>query len=318
MIVAGHFLVNYRMASGVLSKGVVGHFEARDNSAEIFFPIGYSTDAALQGSGWFPKQYQPPRDGIAPAPSMDVLTGPWVIPVTQRKYDVSFVGQVGPRSAYAHRRQLGCSWVTGGRSAHSDRMFVHLRGAFGPCVAGGERETMERLPDVDARNVLANSRFFLALTGDTPTTDRLNNCFDTLTIPIALSSKVNSIVGSLAFRDVVLWHQIFVVVNQGAWNVNPIQAVLDTIDTLSDHEVAVRVRLMRRHADDLSFARPYTTRMHTRLINSAWQAMQKRYQNERVNVTTSVRPRPGLTGTRRRYRYSRDGLSGSGTALRAF
>eukprot|EP00873_Tetraselmis_striata_P044523 jgi/Tetstr1/464787/TSEL_009533.t1 len=60
----------------------------------------------------------------------------------------------------------------------------------------------------------------------------------------------------------------------GAWAMDPVTRVLDAIDALTPAEVTMRLELLKRHADDVTFQDPDTTRVHTNIINAAWKTAQ--------------------------------------------
>jgi hypothetical protein len=235
-----------------------------------FFPVGYSTYAALHVRGWDTSAYTSKYDGDSDISNYHAE----LVPFAERKYDVSFVGQVDRRDAYKYRRQLACSWRVGGHKLGA-RFFVGLGGHSGRCESkatpGDHPLSGEPLAVAEAAVVMQQSRFFLCLTGDTPSTDRLYNAFDTLTIPVALASTVDIIIDNAPFQDVVPWRDIIVTVDDGAWKANPMSSVLDAIDALPADEVVMKYQLMKRHADDVSFANLETTRAHTNIINAAWK-----------------------------------------------
>jgi hypothetical protein len=123
----------------------------------------------------------------------------------------------------------------------------------------------------ESTSVLQHSRFVLCLTGDTPSTDRLYNAFDTLSIPIVLASMVGAIIENTPFPEVVPWRDIFLTVNDAAWETEPMKSVLDAINALTPEAVSMKYELMKKHADDISFANFDTTRVHTNIINAAWK-----------------------------------------------
>lgn len=196
-----------------------------------------------------------------------------VVPFEQRKYDCCFVGSVDNRGAYVSRMQLKCSWLHS-LPAQRERFLVHMKGGLRNCPAPSLVQKTPRyhgrMPITGALGALRDSRFFMALTGDTPTTDRLFSMFDTQTIPIVLSNRLEGLIATLPFHFAVPWRDIFVVVDHQAWTKNPMQSVLDTIDALTPQEVAMRRELLRRHADDVTYKNSNSTRAHTNILIAAW------------------------------------------------
>eukprot|EP00873_Tetraselmis_striata_P029108 jgi/Tetstr1/449372/TSEL_003883.t1 len=267
-----HFLVRGHFAPGMPGlpgQIVIGRFEANPHLLNTWpghpiISVGYSTAMGM-------KTFVAAQAGADDA-QLAALSARRIKPFPDRTYDFSFVGQADTRAAYLHRRQLGCSMLLG-PAANTSRGLVHLSTKHGAINCG--RANTALLPRIKTDlDVLADSRFVVTLTGDTPTTDRLCNMFDTVTVPIALASKLPAIMSVVPFREVIPWQEIFATVSDAAWKVDAVQSVLDVIDSLTPAEVQRREHLMMQHADDISFASPATTRAHTNLINAAWAAMQ--------------------------------------------
>mmetsp|Transcript_20847 Transcript_20847/g.52497 ORF Transcript_20847/g.52497 Transcript_20847/m.52497 type:complete len:493 (+) Transcript_20847:109-1587(+) len=268
-----HFVVgddsNIRNPHWLPGKVTVGRYEVIHPEMVLdhpFVAVGYSTRAALIVRGWTRSD----QAGIDP-----IHLG--AKPFAERAYDFSFVGKADSRSAYRDRRALACAWKSKG-GAYRHRAFVHVKGDI-KCMneAGSiEQAHSPALAVSKAEEILRESRFFLALTGDAPTTNRLASCFETLTIPVVLSHRLQGLMDALPFLDVIPWRDILVVVETAAWIVDPLRSVADTIDSLPPEEVTMRRQLMKRHADDMSFANPQTTRMHRNIIHAAWRLMMER------------------------------------------
>mmetsp|Transcript_17525 Transcript_17525/g.44837 ORF Transcript_17525/g.44837 Transcript_17525/m.44837 type:complete len:448 (-) Transcript_17525:128-1471(-) len=282
---ADHFVVgdNFQVKSSSLpGKVAVGRFEPLHPEKKLLHPIvavGDSTLLGMKAYGWTTTS----RDDIGSMEQAPVKA------FEERKYDFSFIGKADSRAAYRHRRELACAWAARGGMRHMGRSYVRISELDGPCNAtapnqphtDAERPQDEHPPSratthlspSEAQAIMADSKYFLALTGDSPTSDRLFNMFDTGTIPLVLSERLNSVLDALPFPDVVPWRDIFVVVESKRWAVHPLQSVLDAIDALPPDEVVMRRVLMARHADDVSFARPETTRAHTNIVDAAWKAV---------------------------------------------
>eukprot|EP00951_Prasinocladus_malaysianus_P040836 scaffold474383_cov46-Prasinocladus_malaysianus.AAC.1 len=71
---------------------------------------------------------------------------------------------------------------------------------------------------------MADSKFFVALPGDSPLSDRFAMMFETLTIPIILDATFPEIYERLPFKHIVPWKELFITVSVNAFKLDPIQS----------------------------------------------------------------------------------------------
>jgi len=94
---------------------------------------------------------------------------------------------------------------------------AHVRPHGAPCKHHASPRPFSGLYDkCEAHALLAHSRMTLSLAGDTSTTDRIFNAFETLTPIAVLDDEIDQIVAALPFGHSVPWRRLLLPLNSSA------------------------------------------------------------------------------------------------------
>lgn len=253
----------------------------RARASEAFGPVG---DDALSEEGGVCLD----RAGLA-----GMLAPP--LPLAGRKYRYSVAFHFDSRPSFAVRRTIAWAKAAALREGRAGHPIVSGQAVVHPyCGAGkgawyrkeyGDPQADDwcekefpgagaKLSCAETLALMRDSEMIVALPGDTPTSDRIWNAFDTLTLVGVLSAHFMELLDVLPFRWAVPWEHILVPINQTEWEQDPLMAPIQALDRLGAGGKAERLRLMAKHADDVSWARPESTRVPERILEGAWNAVQ--------------------------------------------
>ena len=93
--------------------------------------------------------------------------------------------------------------------------------------------------------------FSLFLRGDDPSSDRLQNAFAALQVPLVVGEGNSH---WFPFPHAIPWTRIVAVIDQAAFNRNPTGAIMKTISMFNRSSLLERRRLMLHHIPDLLFS----------------------------------------------------------------
>jgi hypothetical protein len=206
-----------------------------------------------------------------------------ILPLEKRRYIASFIGQSDQRHAYRYRELLRKAVKKSRHGIPSDT-FVYVSEV---AVAGSKRPIMvipsditntthrekvksrtKPLLRVDGEELMRNSVMTLSLPGDTLTTDRIFNAFETLTLVGALSSTRKNLVKILPFGDRINWSKIIVWISTSAYSKDPIKAIRESILHLSLPSRKEKYELMKRWQKEILWLREDSRAVHN-VIESA-------------------------------------------------
>jgi hypothetical protein len=211
---------------------IVGCFEATSLSNRI--PVGYSTDgAALQ------------LNRNSAFPQMDRALN------YTRKYKLLFAGQRDKRPAYRYRKML-CDDIMN-KSVPPEFVLCKWVPIWGP---GGLAE---------------DALVILSLPGDTATTDRFFNAFESLTIVAALSHDKSRLLDNLPFPFAIPWEDLIFWIDSAEFEKAPLQSVIDAVNGMSEAEAHGRLHLMRTFRKEATWTGRFS-RASQNLLEAAVQA----------------------------------------------
>jgi len=181
---------------------IVGCFEAyRPNR----IAVGYSTSEAARQ-----------LNGKIDFPEADITLN------LKRKYKLVFAGQRDSRPAYRYRMLL-CDDVIN-TSVPLDFLICKQRTLlWGP------------------RGVGKDSLVILSLPGDTSTTDRIFNAFDSLSIVAALSHDKTRLLANLPFHFAVPWEDLILWIDSTEFERSPLQSLVDAVNGMSEADTHRRL-----------------------------------------------------------------------------
>lgn len=231
-----------------------------------------------------------------------------VKPLEQRKYDFFFAARTAGRERYKmklhrgtaayipyvyyDRQVLWCDYV--GSEVKPSQVFVTSGSERDFCsIRYNQLRALRGLPPfvqinfTQGMQVMAEARTTVSLTGDTPTTDRIFNAFETETVVQVLSRDLNPLLEVLAFTDVVPWRQIFHIVNATKFDEAPLRELskLGSIENLP--LLRKKVDLMRKFKDDVLWISEQS-RAHLHVLKTAMKERQRNVQ-EYLNLSKNRR-----------------------------
>lgn len=216
-----------------LSNFLVGRFEAKEEN-EI--NVGYSSWRA-----------------VAECIRCNKAVYPDPIPIASRKYIASLIATIHDnRGAYHFRSEFEAKYSK--LTEKPSDMFIYFR--------------RPDMPTVDGTAIMSNSILTLSFNGGTPTTDRLFNSFETLTLLGVLSASKAELIPLLPYQNIVPWHDILVWIDFDSISTSidptmPIRALLDET-TIQKH-----LNLMMKYKNDILWCRN-DSRAVFNLLNSAF------------------------------------------------
>lgn len=192
--------------------------------ASQFYNVGYMTNRALlrdcvysQGDA----EFAPP------------------LPITQRKYLVSFVGMTHPIPRFYYRTLL-YNYIKDKKNTIPEDMLIHFD-EWSP------KQKHWNDTWLDGSSVSHTSVMYLSLPGDSPTTDRIFGAFEHLTLIGSLSHEKEDLLVLLPFRPRVPWEDIIIWIDTDAYVKDPLAACRAAIEALDVKERERRVDLLRKY-----------------------------------------------------------------------
>jgi hypothetical protein len=163
------------------------------------------------------------------------------LPASDRTLSVVFVGQSDSRPRYKHRELLRQGILNNHSAVPAD---VHI------AIVPWGNET-GRIPCREAMELLRSSRFVLTLPGDTATTDRIFNAFETLTLVAALSHERDKLLSVLPFHSTVPWASLIVWIDTQHFTADPCEAIVAATARMPMSDVAERMELMAQFRNEV-------------------------------------------------------------------
>lgn len=279
------------------------HYHLCEGDRTGCFSVGYSTVAAVEDarqSNHTPLPLRGASPGVCLGPDdlaelpVDAESAP---PLAERKFRYSTLFSFDSRPSFETRRQMARAVALARNgSKPGNPLSEGLVAVYSYCDGGtnGEHYNHEyyvrpsskwcadnfpgqhtRVSCKEALQLMRDSAMVVALPGDTPTSDRLWNAFDTLTLIGVLSAHMGELLDVLPFRWAVPWEDILVPINQTEYDYDPILAPLLALDRLGTAGMSARLSLMRKYRDDVSWANKATTRVADHIIEAAWDAVSQ-------------------------------------------
>mmetsp|Transcript_2640 Transcript_2640/g.5571 ORF Transcript_2640/g.5571 Transcript_2640/m.5571 type:complete len:586 (-) Transcript_2640:424-2181(-) len=181
------------------------------------------------------------------------------MPLASRHYDMTVVMEtLRTKKTYAHRRELWCDAVLHG---FPSSMFISSPDVS--CGDWGVSEEVEKKLALyhtvcETLSITKMSRMVLSLSGDTPTTDRIFNAFEVLTVPVVLSSEYRAILQNLPWPHIVPWHEIIHVIDSDSFSRSPVRALSDFVKSVSNASLELTIHLMHQHRLDVLWHESHT------------------------------------------------------------
>ena len=115
------------------------------------------------------------------------------------------------------------------------------------------------IPWSEVRRTELDSLIILSLPGDTSSTDRFQNAFDTNNIISTIDfynghDHVKQILDNLPFHHAVPWRDLILWINGTLFESDPVGALKQTVDSLSDDEADARLASMEKYRAQVSWA----------------------------------------------------------------
>jgi hypothetical protein len=210
-------------------------------------PVGYNTYAA-------PNECEK-KDNLSYGE--EPVGGRKPFPLADRLYDISFAGQTKKdihlhsygTDPYERRRALWCDWV----DTQDKRPGFLIQAFEASCESQMEDQFLqkERIHTCRALSNIQESRMMISFSGDTPTTDRIFNAFDTLTIVVVLSDEKQAIIDTLPARDRVPWNDILIEIDTDEFLKGPVKSVEQLVDRMSQAKLKAVQDLMSKYRRDV-------------------------------------------------------------------
>ena len=184
--------------------------------------------------------------------------------VSDRKLSVVFVGQSDSWPRYKHRELLHQATLNNFTALPAD---VHIT-----VVPWGDKAG--RMSCQDAMELLRSARFVLTLPGDSATTDRIFNAFETLTLVAALSHERDRLLSVLPFHSAVPWATLIVWIDTKHFDTDPYDAIFAAKARMPLFEVAERMELMSQFRNEVLWLPPSgkaTTRAASNVLDAAYR-----------------------------------------------
>ena len=217
--------------------------------------LGYvaNTDLASPGAPWHARTHD--QSSTASLPSSAVFAVPSL--AAARPHLVEFVGSYYLRATHRDRRRFLHERPDARLPRSSLPVVVTpsrlpslpLNKSLPLCRGPTDYYYCRReLPVAETARLRAQSEFALYMRGDDESSDRLQNAFTMLQIPLVVGAANAR---WLPFPSAIPWERIVLTVPQEAFDRRPAEAVLSAIATLSPAERARRRQLMHAHLPDL-------------------------------------------------------------------
>lgn len=129
----------------------------------------------------------------------------------------------------------------------------------------------------EGMEILADSRSTVSLTGDTPTTDRIFNAFETETVVQVLSLDLKPLLDVLPFTDIIPWKDIFYVVESDDFDKNPTLSLLKVGQKSNLPALKEKINLMRKYKDDVLWISK-NSKSHVHTIKTALKERNRNVQ----------------------------------------
>merc|ERR1712186_220057 len=98
---------------------------------------------------------------------------------------------------------------------------------------------------------MCNSRMMVSFSGDTPTTDRIFNSFDSLTPIAVLSDQKQAIIETLPARQTVPWSDILLELDSHSFAEAPVKYLEEFVQQISIQQLESIQKLMKDHRTDV-------------------------------------------------------------------
>lgn len=195
---------------------IIGTFEGccEDN----YVSVGYSTVPAVEKLLMRKSQAELSFDQLHYAP----------VKLTERKWKAMFVGKADTRIAYKYRILLKNQTMT----RLEDSVFIKI----GEGNAGIKSHYFFWL--------MSQSLMVLSLPGDTSTTDRIFNAFETGTLIAVLSHDKERLLSVLPNHHNVPWESILIFIDSEEFVRDPIGSIVTAVGSISEVEVSQKAALM--------------------------------------------------------------------------
>ncbi len=234
---------------------LLGLFEEHKHEPHTTIAVGYTTYADIG--------YCQHSAGPAPPPRA----------LEERTYDVISLMSIQmppPKrsAAYARRQLLWCDWlntrvhrmqetahalvsVPDDRDVHCTRSAVQEDDG----LLAKAKSSAKVVPKCEAMAIMADSRMVLSLAGDTPTTDRLFNAFDSETAVLVLSDELPALLRRLPFPSVIPWRKVLqLVVPTSNFTASPLRSITRVATKTSLRTLGHVIALMRLHRNDVRWS----------------------------------------------------------------
>ena len=99
--------------------------------------------------------------------------------------------------------------------------------------------------------LLRSARFVLSLPGDSATTDRIFNAFETLTLIAALSHERDKLLSVLPFHSAVPWASLIVWIDTKRFMKDPVGAIMAATAHMRVAQVEERMQTMARYRNEV-------------------------------------------------------------------
>jgi hypothetical protein len=128
----------------------------------------------------------------------------------------------------------------------------------------------EKFSPSETQRAMADSLVVLSLPGDTPTTDRIYNAFESVTIIACLSHDKEPLLRNLPFHFAVEWESLILWIDTDQFVVSPLAAISAAVDGMSPAEVKRRLTLMLLFQKEVTWTHP-NSRASQNVLQGAMQ-----------------------------------------------
>lgn len=250
------------IAVGAFEKGLISWGHKRTEQGDYFtnstFAVGYSTVTAL--ATYYTLDLTHPSVSTTPLHHQ-----PPIIPYHQRQYLFSFLGNINRANyRFRYRHKLADLMAANPEYANLTDIFVFAT----------ESHIIQKGNRIDGEAIMADSIMVLTLPGDTPTTSRIVNAFETLTLVGALTSTKSTLLLELPFHSRVPWEELIVWIDTDAYMINPVQALRETVLNMTQAELSRRQKMMLQYRGEVVWMRP-ESRVHINILEEACRMNKK-------------------------------------------
>lgn len=251
--------------SSFLDSMYIGAFELNNNLNEnktqlpLVIPVGYSSFHALKTYRALDIAHPSRVDPHGKHKSA-------VLPFNKRKYLASFAGFIN-RDNYKFKLR---HWLADFIKANVE----YCKNVTDVYLYVTDRGITGKRHRVDGEQVIAESVMVFTLPGDTPTTSRIMNAFESLSLLGCLSHTKATLLPELPFPGRVPWEELIVWVDTGAYLVNPVRALREAVLNMTQEELLRRQEMMLQYRGEVVWMRP-ESRVHINILEEACSRIHK-------------------------------------------